>query len=335
MQDRGFRAGGIQVRSVGSEEEHRGAGIRVRHVTEAGVHADQHTAAGDDRRSLAEGGPADEVDQGSLRCGELRDTHQNPIRGRSVSRPPEEHHAEARPLPDPVDQGRPAVFEPMLVVAGGERARRHEPRSQSSVPDDPVGHGGLGRAARDAHREGTRLQPEHRGQMGVLGPDLAPVSPTLDNVRHQHARPLPGAQPDPDRRPREKCEPTALEQPLRIDCDIEAALPQPPYECADGPCQGPPPPRAKHAPPGCALPDDHLVEVRIVADHVGGALLGRPRDVGVGVPAAQSPGQWRREDQVPPGRQPHDEEPGAVSRNHDWKVMIGDPPHNSPHAPSP
>ena len=320
MQDHGLRYRRIQVRGVGSKEKHRGTVICMRHVTEARVHADQHIAAGDDRRSLAEGGPANQIDQGSLRRGEFRDTLQNPVRGRPVSRPPEEHDADARPLPNPVDQRGPAILEPMLVVAGGEGARHHEARSQSFVSDDPVGHGGLGRTAWDSHREGPRLQPEHRSQVGVLGPDPARVPSTLDNVGHQCARPLPGSQPDPDRRPRQEHEHAAPQQTLRIDCDIEAALPQPPDEFADGPRQGAPPPRAKHALPGRALPDDHLVEVRIVADHVGGALLGDPRDVGEGVPAAQSPGQWRREDQVPPGRQPNDEDPGGVSGNHDGRL---------------
>ena len=216
----------------------------------------------------------------------------------------QQDHAQPRARREESDQARPPVLEPVLVRASGERTSRDERygrrlrvrrclrvlRCESALRQQPERGRFLLRAAGDLQRERLRGKVQDRGQVGVLGGDLARISPALHQVGHEEAGAFPGAEADPHRRTRQERQEAAAKEPLGVDDGVEAAVAEGVAEVGRGPDQGVQAPPPQHLPPRRPLPDDHLVQVRVVADDVGGTFLGCPGDARSGEAPAKGLG---------------------------------------------
>ena len=73
--------------------------------------------------------------------------------------------------------------------------------------------------------------------------------------------------------------------------------------------------------PQGAIPNQNLVQLRVMLDEVLGVGLGEPADAGVRVAAPKGPNHWGREDHIPPGAETNQED--VPGRN--WKKSRAHP----------
>ena len=235
MQDRRGRPRGIEVRRVGAEDEHRRATVRVRHVAESGVDADQRAATATRPPPPPPAWCGRRGPEGARRSARPSPHPiEDAIRRGAVPRPTQQHHTQAGAFPDRADERRPSLLHPVLVGPRGGRGR--PPRSPPAAPPR--------RSAaprRPPPRRGCAVSPSGTRPSRVRAPP-----PGTGTRRRSRAGRPPRAttavisHPDPSREPSpiltgapdRKVTSPAAEQPLRVDRDIEAALAQPADEVA-------------------------------------------------------------------------------------------------------
>ena len=234
--------------------------------------------------------------------------------GFAVRRSAQNDHRQPQLRADAHRDLAPAVLEPVLLGPGGEGDERRVASPQTMLGDEARREALFPVAEDQAQRQRLAGEPEGVREVRVLqagAPGRGAV--TGHGAGHQHPAALLRAEPDAHGGAREPCHPSAAQESLQIERDIESGRPKPRAEFPKRTPERPPASGPDHALPRGTVPDDDLVETLVMFDHAAGVGFHRPRDMRCRIAAPQGLDHGRCQQHVAARGEAHEKDgPGRI-----------------------